>query len=149
MKIGVIVVLGTLGATAALTSGCDSSSGASCDGVDCAGHGSCYVNGSDAVCVCEAGYVADGLACVEVSCEGLACDHGVCAVTGTSARCACQPGWDGDACDACAVGFERDGERCVAIADPCDPNPCHGHGTCADEDRVPVCTCDAGWGGPA
>ena len=125
-----------------------SSSSGSCAGVDCAGHGSCFVNGEDAVCVCEAGYQASGLACVAVSCEGLACEHGVCAVTGTSARCACEPGWAGDACDRCDDGFVAEGGRCVAIGDPCDPNPCSGHGTCANDAGVPVCTCGTGFTGP-
>ncbi|PKN56532.1 MAG: hypothetical protein CVU56_15635 [Deltaproteobacteria bacterium HGW-Deltaproteobacteria-14] len=149
MKVGLVAVIPTLLAGLLLTSGCDSSSGASCDGVDCAGHGSCFVNGSEPVCVCEAGYLPSQLECVAISCEGLACEHGACAITATSVRCACAPGWAGEACDTCAFGFEPDGDRCVAVADPCDPNPCNGHGTCADDAGVPVCTCATGWSGPA
>jgi len=143
---GIVALI--LGAGAALA-GCDSaSSGASCAGVDCAGHGSCFVNGDTAVCVCEAGYLPNDLACVAVSCDGLACEHGQCSVTGASARCACEPGWAGDACDHCDDGFLSEGGRCVAIGDPCEPNPCAPHGACADDAGVPVCSCHEGFSGP-
>ncbi|MBN1771347.1 MAG: hypothetical protein JXB32_08810, partial [Deltaproteobacteria bacterium] len=36
-----------------------------CEGIDCSGHGTCAVTGGDtAVCLCDAGYHAEGTTCV-------------------------------------------------------------------------------------
>jgi hypothetical protein len=55
-----------------------------------------------ATCDCDAGYEADGLACVEVDpCEGQDCSgHGTCAVENGAPACECEAGYreDGLAC---------------------------------------------------
>ncbi len=55
------------------------------------------------------------------------CENGICA---------CREGLAGENCDRCAPGF-IDYPECVD--DPCDPDPCHGHGMCTGG----ACTCNS------
>ena len=41
-----------------------------CDGVDCSGHGRCFVDGEEAFCRCDDGFDDDGLECVAESADG-------------------------------------------------------------------------------
>lgn len=42
-----------------------------CEGVDCSGHGECVAEGGAAACVCDEGFVAEGLACLPAGPEPL------------------------------------------------------------------------------
>jgi hypothetical protein len=48
-----------------------------CKGIDCSGHGSCVLLDGEPLCMCDSGYHAAGLACVENrgNCEGVKCDN--------------------------------------------------------------------------
>ena len=70
-----------------------------CEGQACGGQGTCaVVNGTGAVCVCKAGFVAEGLDCRAVvagaECDGVTCDGlGVCLVvvgTPNAPKCECR-----------------------------------------------------------
>ena len=53
------------------------------------------------------------------TCDDLECgDHGDCVDAAAGAYCACDEGWQGTTCDACAAGYEPDGDACVPIDDP-------------------------------
>jgi hypothetical protein len=76
-----------------------------CADVTCSGHGTCRVgNDGDAYCVCEQGYVPNGLECLLYTdpCAGVTCsDHGDCVVgANDQPECDCDPGYlpDGLAC---------------------------------------------------
>ncbi len=109
-----------------------------CEEVSCGEHGSCAVSDGAAICICEAGYHAQDLACVadhdpcaEVSCSG----HGICAILDGSAVCICDK------------GYHADDLTCIEDADPCDGVSCSDHGSCSVIDDMPVCICDAGYDG--
>ena len=40
-----------------------------CEGVECSQHGDCEVRDGQAMCVCEEGFVANGMECIEVNAE--------------------------------------------------------------------------------
>ncbi|MFT3710136.1 MAG: EB domain-containing protein [Archangium sp.] len=84
-----------------------------CDGVDC-GAGRCLVDRGSATCVCDSGFVAEGLACNAID----ACSTEVCAVTG--ARCIVENGAPSCQCPSDRV---LDRGACVPRS-PCLPNPC-------------------------
>ena len=70
-----------------------------CDGVDCSGHGICFVSGITPYCECARGYHAEGLFCLPGdppdACRGVICSgHGTCVVTsGGTASCECSSGY--------------------------------------------------------
>ena len=72
-----------------------------CEDVTCSGHGYCNEDGDNEWCVCDAGYIEEGLNCVEgcvdVTCSG----HGTCSVSGGQEVCNCES------------GFNPDGTQCV------------------------------------
>lgn len=72
-----------------------------CEDVTCSGHGYCDEDGDNEWCVCDAGYVAEGLSCVQgcvdVNCSG----HGTCSVSGGQEICTCE------------TGFHADGLQCI------------------------------------
>jgi len=104
----------------------------SCDGVDCSGHGECVEADGKAVCICDAGYRAEGPECVWEStdnpCLGVTCSgYGTCAVRDEEAWC------------VCAEGFHNDGQtNCVADVRPCegaDGTECDDGQFCTVNDR--------------
>jgi hypothetical protein len=115
-----------------------------CADVDCSGHGTCAVAGGDtAVCLCDAGYHAEGTTCVENvvgdECRGVDCNTGgVCAVSGGAPICVCGPGFQALGPTTCVPDEPP--------PDPCDGVDCSGHGTCAVAGGdTAVCLCDAGY----
>ena len=112
-----------------------------CEEVDCSGQGVCGVapDGS-LVCVCDQGYHAEGLACVENvennPCEGVDCSgHGTCGEDGDDPFCVCDPGY-----------HNQGATNCVADPDPCAGMDCSGHGTCVvTAGGSARCACDAGY----
>jgi hypothetical protein len=114
-----------------------------CEGQGCSGHGTCaVVNGVDAVCVCRAGFFAEGLECRAIvagaECDGVTCNgRGVCVVLSgmpNTPRCDCNA-------DSVSAGATT----CVAKPTPCAGVTCSGHGTCAVAGTMPVCVCEAGF----
>jgi len=113
-----------------------------CTHVECSGHGQCAIDPSDnsAVCLCQFGYLAEGLSCepdgalypcIDITCS----DHGRCIVVENQPRCLCDPGFQ-----------ETDDQQCVAATSPCSEIDCSGHGTCiiAVDCRI-TCACDQGY----
>jgi hypothetical protein len=74
-----------------------------------------------------------------------------CACTGNWAppTCAvCLPTYTGAACDTCAAGaHEYPPGSGTCIDDACSPDPCNGHGTCANTTGAAVCTCSGNYAG--
>ena len=160
----------------ALAGGCgDPSSGGftegACAEVTCSGNGHCELDGTLAVCVCDPGFVPQGLDCVdpsvgpcatnpcttpptERSCAGttllLPPDEGSCVVDVAGvARCVYTP----TERDCAAEGLFCRGGACVAGAS-CTPNPCtvppadvcDGPTTALQHAAEGACTVDAGTG---
>jgi hypothetical protein len=93
-----------------------------------------------AVCLCDQGYHAEGLECVENveenPCEGVDCSgHGDCAVDGSDPVCICDRGY-----------HVEGGTNCIQDPDPCQGVDCSGFGTCAVTPAGDViCACDDGY----
>ncbi|MGC4118890.1 MAG: hypothetical protein QM765_30860 [Myxococcales bacterium] len=112
-----------------------------CAAQTCSGHGRCAALDGQPVCVCEAGYRAEALACLpEVDpCAGQRCsEHGTCAVAGGTALC------------VCAAGFHAVDLECAAdvAGAECQGVTCSGHGTCVvvdGEPKAPLCQCADGY----
>lgn len=111
-----------------------------CQGITCSDHGRCAVRGDAALCLCDPGYVVQGVDCVAVPnpCATLDCSgHGRCGVWNGVARCQCDPGYRVD-----------DTGRCGRVVSPCENVTCDGHGTCVvPADGQPRCACDPGYRG--
>ncbi len=70
-----------------------------CLGVDCSGHGTCQETAGQAQCVCNDGYHAEGLACIEDDpCQGVQCGANAHCVSGA---CRCDDGYEGDPVAGC------------------------------------------------
>ena len=120
---------------------CDDTTGV----VDC----DCDTGYAEPYCAtCDASYHREGTACVvDEVCAADSCgDHGDCTVVDGLIVCVCHMGWDGDACDACDVGYHMSGGLCVAD-EVCEADTCSDHGTCAVVDGVTDCSCDVGYDG--
>lgn len=119
----------------------------------------CYPNRSGEACdtcaegyegvdceLCANGYVRDDAgSCVIQVCAGVDCgEHGTCADRDGSPVCLCDEGWTGEACDACAPGYQLDYNQCVL--DACLGVEC-GHGECTAVTGVPLCLCETGYAG--
>ncbi|MBR4318581.1 MAG: leucine-rich repeat domain-containing protein, partial [Oscillospiraceae bacterium] len=64
-----------------------------CENVTCSGHGECHDDGEDEWCVCDEGYIADGLDCI-LGCDGVTCSgHGSCSVVSGAEVCSCEAGF--------------------------------------------------------
>jgi hypothetical protein len=121
--------------------GCDegSQTSALCDQVTCGGHGACLLIQGAPSCLCEPGYHAEGLNCVEdgttgpcfeVDCSG----HGQCIEVAGAATC------------QCFAGYHAEGLACVEDpVDPCDGVSCSGHGECIVSGGQAACVCDSGY----
>ncbi len=133
------VLLGALGLSGCTRQGYEPAE--PCKDVLCGGHGECGVAGDGtAVCLCDTGYHAEGLECVENlevdPCQGVDCSgHGDCAVDGSDPVCICHQ------------GYHAEGEtNCIPDPDPCQGVDCSGHGTCAVTPQGEVvCACDTGY----
>ena len=70
-----------------------------CRDVDCSGHGTCRVSEDRATCACEAGYHAEGLACVsDDPCANVTCGANAHCEAGA---CVCDNGYEGDPVAGC------------------------------------------------
>ncbi|MBP5590887.1 leucine-rich repeat domain-containing protein, partial [bacterium] len=64
-----------------------------CEDQTCSGHGECQDDGENEWCVCDEGYIADGLDCI-LGCNGVTCSgHGVCSVVSGAEVCTCEAGF--------------------------------------------------------
>jgi len=134
-----------------LAPGCggDGSPDDPCRGVTCSGQGECVSVAGEPVCDCNAGFHANGTACVPDACRPADCVHGNCVDPLNLPDCECDEGYAGTACDQCDEGYVLDGTdglRCVLDAS-CDEDPCGEHGVCRTEGAGVACTCDDGWDG--
>jgi len=131
-----------------------------CEGIDCGGNGQCVVAGGDtAVCMCDAGYHAEGLECVEnvpgEECSGVDCSgHGTCVVVQDDTPypvCICDEGYhnEGDTnCvedeASCGPGTHLEDGVCVPDENgiSCGPGTHEEDGVCVpDEDVNPPIGC--------
>lgn len=112
----------------------------SCDMLgDCSGHGTCTSEGGRAVCVCEPGYVGGRceIAVVNDPCMPNPCGaNGTCVAEGTSFTCECASGYKGSDCAACASGYYRDGDACVACSGACPAGKYESAACSATANRV-------------
>ncbi|MBN1771567.1 MAG: hypothetical protein JXB32_09915 [Deltaproteobacteria bacterium] len=100
-------------AAALVLVGCgDDAAPSPCAGIDCSGHGVCFVSGTTPYCDCARGYHAEGLACLPgdppEACRGVTCSgHGTCVATsGGVPSCNCFDGYvpDGLECVPATCG---------------------------------------------
>ena len=64
-----------------------------CEDQTCSGHGECQDDGENEWCVCDEGYIADGMECI-LGCNGVTCSgHGVCSVVSGAEVCTCEAGF--------------------------------------------------------
>ncbi|MBI5477335.1 MAG: hypothetical protein HY906_00680 [Deltaproteobacteria bacterium] len=127
-----------------VASGCGG--GDACEGVACSGQGTCVVSAGSAACLCDPGYVADGLACVADPCRPSPCVHGSCTRSGATAVCVCDAGYADARCSTCAPGYHVDGLFCV-VGSACAADPCV-YGTCRSIGGEAACECSMGYTGP-
>ena len=79
-----------------------------CADVDCSGHGRCAIRNSEAICLCDPGFLSEGTTCLADPCRQAVCIHGTCQVDQTVASCSCDPGYAGEHCDKCAEGYHAE-----------------------------------------
>jgi CSLREA domain-containing protein len=128
--------------------GCGGSCGTCPGGAVCL-FGQCALVPTDASCVALCG----GVAASGCSCQGDCAALGTCCVdfaqvcgcVGSCTGKVCGDDGCGGTCGACPAGSGCEAGACVD--DPCQPDPCSGHGSCALPDGA--CTCDAKYSGPA
>ena len=158
---------GASGACSITVANADDATGTTCMGTNtCDGSGACRKKpgltcGSGTECA--SGNCLDGVCCTQSSCPQ--CRNcgtdGSCSVTianttdttgatctgtftcDTTAACICATGYAGTNCNQCASGYTGY-PSCVVVTDPCVPDPCNGHGTCA----AGTCSCSFGFTGP-
>ena len=64
-----------------------------CEDQTCSGHGECQEDGENEWCVCDEGYIADGMECI-LGCDGVTCSgHGTCSVVSGAEVCTCEAGF--------------------------------------------------------
>ena len=64
-----------------------------CEDQTCSGHGECQEDGENEWCVCDEGYIADGMECI-LGCNGVTCSgHGSCSIVSGAEVCTCEAGF--------------------------------------------------------
>jgi hypothetical protein len=148
-----------------------------CRFTSCSDHGLCMATEQGTPeCLCDVGYAtsscahcepdfhidargrcASDRACAELSSNpcGL---YGSCDDSLGVIGCHCDPAYEGPRCTLCKTGYGRNefGE-CLELVlsdgsmpdplTPCGADPCHGHGTCSDQEGEVSCACEAGYEG--
>jgi hypothetical protein len=140
-------------------------SGDPCTPDPCNGHATACGNSSGtALCLCSEGYTGatclwcdtgyyeypNGSGkCVDDPCLPDPCNaHQYCNNAPGIAVCACLAGYTGSTCSSCDVNYyEYPAGSGTCIDDPCQPDPCNGHGYCANSTGIGVCTCSLGYTG--
>lgn len=137
----------------------------SCLPTTCPKNSTCDDTGDVPRCVCHTGYSgshcqscaagfhrgADDTCVPDEHCSdapNFCSDHGSCSdATGVRA-CSCDEGYQGDACDACALGYEpAESGSCVPETE-CTEDTCPAEiSTCDDSGDSAVCDCVAGYSG--
>lgn len=147
-----------------------------CQPGPCNGRGSCTNTTGSAVCACtgnyggatcatcKAGYTgatcmscaasyyefpASSGTCIDDPCQPEACNaQGTCDNTSGAAACTCSAGYTGATCGACASGYyQYPAASGTCVDDPCIPDACNGHGSCANGTGSAVCTCSGHYDG--
>jgi len=99
----------------------------------CSGKGECVPGVDKVECICEEGYIQNGLECVrETGCENANCGSGKCISKDGNAKC------------DCVEGFHEEALTCVPNG-PCWDITCSGHGSCIDVDGMAECLCEDGY----
>jgi hypothetical protein len=123
-----------------------------CAGQTCSGQGTCaVVNGTAAVCLCKAGFFAEGLACNAIvagaECSGVTCGgRGSCVVlvgTPNTPKCECNADSVSTGPTTCAPRPVTDGG--TGGQGTCAGVTCSGAGVCAVANNLPVCVCNPGY----
>lgn len=111
-----------------------------CLGVTCSGQGTCTSRGTEAVCLCNLGYISKNAACEADPKQVDACLNNPCQ-GGRVCRSSA-----GQAVCECALGFIEIGDVCRRQT-ACTPNPCAlPHQTvCTVTGGAAVCSCDPGY----
>jgi sugar lactone lactonase YvrE len=135
-----------------------------CAGVSCSNQGSCaVVNGKDPLCVCKAGFFAEGLECKTIvagaECNGVTCNGlGVCLViagTPNTPKCECNADAVSAGATTCLARALPDGGGGGGAGGggaggggvgPCEGVACSGRGQCAViGGTTAVCLCSPGY----
>ncbi len=136
--------------------------GSKCTPLTCTGRGECDDSAGSVQCACDAGY--GGLRCetcaagfheaaaqdcvIDEECRPTTCaGQGTCTDSGESLTCVCNVGYSGMRCDACALGYHRDGAQACVVDEVCDLDTCGDYGECAVNAGVATCACDPGYAG--
>lgn len=69
-----------------------------CDGIDCGGNGTCVITDGSPECLCNHGYLPEGLNCVPDPCADVTCGVNAHCEDGS---CACDEGFEGDPYAGC------------------------------------------------
>lgn len=134
-----------------------------CEPEACSDKGACDASSGGAVCTCIPGYTgvncsicaagfyefpAGSRDCVLDPCLPNPCNDGTCSGETGVAECTCPAGVTGDDCSACDEGFVEFPVGTGACLDnPCVPEACNDHGTCAYDTGVALCSCGTGYVG--
>ena len=106
----------------------------------CGDHASCLDGGEGPACVCDGGYVGDGVTCSDVDECAANTDncatHATCTDTPGSFTCTCNAGYTGTGLVCSNV------DECTANTDNCAT-----HATCTDTPGSFTCACNAGYTG--
>src|SRR5690349_5317511 len=122
----------------AFAAACGSVQSDKCGDVTCGANATCDMDSG--LCVCDSGFVGDGMTCTPMDeCAVMNdCDaNATCTnTTGGGHTCACNTGYDGDGFTCANI------DECADASPPCDPNA-----TCTDAPGTFDCTCNTGWEG--
>jgi hypothetical protein len=129
-----LILLLSLLMAGAFGAGCGGTIQDPCLGVGCSGLGACQLRDGLAWCDCQAGYHAEGTACVvNAGCAGVDCGpNGSCVESGGQPACQCQ------------AGYHPSGLTCVQD-DVCAGVDCGPNGSCVESGGQPACQCQAGY----
>lgn len=130
-----------------------------CSPNPCKNGGTCSPSGSTFACACASGFTGTDCSTAVTCPAAVAPANGMVSGSSTSigatVNYTCNSGYNlsGASSATCTqtsattAAWSPAAPTCVAIVDPCSPNPCQNGGTCANSGGNAVCTCADGYSG--